>query len=484
MNSAEYKKILNRLKIIVVGDLMLDKYICGSVHRTSPEAPVPVININNEYQQPGGAANVAVNIRSLGPKVELFGLVGNDSEGKTLKMLLKESRISASGIVVDKKRNTTTKTRIIAENQQVVRIDKENTNSPDLSYQNSLISRLNKSINKNGVNAIVFSDYGKGIITKKIISEITKVAREKNIFTIADPKGKDLSKYKGVNVLTPNIKEASLLCGYEMSHENVLSKATKHLIDKCNLDGIVLTRGKNGISYRLKNTPLKTVSSNAKEVYDVTGAGDTVISSFLVCYLFSQDWDFAVQAANSAAAVIVSRIGTSSLNQNELLQLIEGEKSKESKILGIDSLKKQVFEQKKKNKKIIFTNGCFDLLHPGHLMILKKSKALGDILVVALNSDSSVKKLKGSSRPLITEKERANIISSFDCVDYVTIFSEDTPINTIKQIKPDVIVKGGDYSKNQVIGRKYIESYGGKVVIIPVLENFSTTSLVEKIKKS
>jgi D-beta-D-heptose 7-phosphate kinase/D-beta-D-heptose 1-phosphate adenosyltransferase len=484
MTNAECKKRIGKLKIIVIGDLMLDKYISGSVHRTSPEAPVPVINVNREYELPGGAANVAVNIRSLGPKVELYGLVGNDGEGKTLKRLLKESKISTSGIVFDKKRNTTTKSRIIAENQQVVRIDKENMNPPDLSYQNNLISKLKKSINKNDINAVVFSDYSKGILTKKIISEITKVCREKNIFTIADPKGKDLTKYKGVNVLTPNIAEASDLCGYDISYENVLNKAAKHLIDKCNLDGIVLTRGKNGISYRLKNRPLKTVSSKAKEVYDVTGAGDTVISSFLVCYLFSQNWDFAVRTANSAAGVIVSRVGTSSLSQNELLQLIENGKSKENKVLSIDLLKKQIFEHKKKNKKVIFTNGCFDLLHPGHLMILKKAKLLGDLLVVALNSDSSVKRLKGSSRPLITENERANIISSLDCVDYVTIFSEDTPIKTIKQISPDVIVKGGDYAKNQVIGKEHVERYGGRVVIIPVLENFSTTSLVEKIKNS
>ena len=330
----------------------------------------------------------------------------------------------------------------------------------------------------------MFSDYNKGSVTKKIITEITKLAREKDIFTIADPKGKELTKYKGVNVLTPNITEASELCGYEMSHENVLSKATKHLIDKCKLDGVVLTRGKDGISYRLKNKPIKTVSSNAKEVYDVTGAGDTVISSFLVCYLFSQNWDFAVSLANSAAGIIVSRVGTSSISQNELLQLIESGTSKESKILDIDLLKKQIFEHKKKNKKIIFTNGCFDLLHPGHLMLLKNAKSLGDLLVVALNSDSSVKRLKGSSRPLITESERANVISSLDCVDYVTIFSEDTPIKTIREISPDVIVKGGDYSKNQVVGREHVEGYGGKVVILPVLENFSTTSLVEKIKKS
>lgn len=484
MKNSQTKKILDRFKIIVIGDLMLDKYVSGPVHRTSPEAPVPVIKVNKEYQLPGGAANVAVNIRSLGPKVELYGLIGNDGEGRYLKKLLKELNIQSTGIVVDKTRNTTTKSRIIAENQQVVRIDKENTKPPLLRFQNDLISKIKRSINKNNINAIVFSDYGKGIITKKIISEITKLAIKKKIFTIADPKGKDLIKYRGVNVITPNSKEASELSGYDLSLEANIGKAAKYFIDKCRLDGIIITRGKNGISYRLRNKPLKTVYSNAQEVFDVTGAGDTVISTFLVCYLLSQNWYFAVQAANGAAGIVVNRMGTSSIYQTELLHLIENDRSKESKILSMDLLKKQVFEHKKKNNKIIFTNGCFDLLHPGHLMILKKAKSLGDLLVVALNSDSSVKRLKGSSRPLITQDERANIISSLDCVDYVTIFPEDTPIKTIKQINPDIIVKGGDYTKKQVVGKEYVESYGGRVVIIPVLENFSTTSLVDKIKKT
>ncbi len=484
MINANSKKILDSLKIIVVGDLMLDKYICGSVSRTSPEAPVPVVNVKKEYEQPGGGANVALNIRNLGPKVELFGVIGNDDSGILLKELLKESKIQTRGIIVDKQRNTTTKSRIIADNQQVVRIDKENTLKIDSRLQDTLISKIKSSINKGSVDAVVFSDYNKGVITKKLISEISRLTRLKNILTIADPKGNDLIKYTGVNALTPNTREASDLCGFNISDDRSLGKAARHLTDKCRLDGIVITRGKEGISYRLKNKPLKTVSSNAKEVFDVTGAGDTVISTLLVSYLFSNDWDLAVQIANSAAGIIVGRVGTSSLSQNELLSIIESGGDKEDKILDIDSLKNQLYEHKKKGRKIIFTNGCFDLLHPGHLMILKESKALGDILVVALNSDSSVRRLKGKSRPLISEHERASIISSLDCVDYVTIFSEDTPLNTIEQLSPDVIVKGGDYSKEQVVGREHVEKLGGEVVIIPILESFSTSSLVEKIKKS
>lgn len=484
MTNTNYKNILDRLKIIVVGDLMLDKYICGSVSRTSPEAPVPVVNVRKEYEQPGGGANVAINIRNLGPKVELFGLIGNDDSGSLLKQLLKESKIQTKGIIVDKQRNTTTKSRIIAENQQVVRIDKENSQKVDSDLQDTLISKIKSSINKSPVDAVVFSDYNKGVITKKLVSEISRLTRLKNIFTIADPKGNDLIKYSGVNALTPNTKEASDLCGFNITDDRSLSKAARHLTDKCRLDGVVITRGKDGISYRGKNKPLKTVSSNAKEVFDVTGAGDTVISSLLVSYLISNDWDFAAQTANSAAGAIVSRVGTSSLSQNELLRLIESGGDKEDKIQDIDSLKNQLFEHKKKGRKIIFTNGCFDLLHPGHLMILKESKALGDILVVALNSDSSVRRLKGKSRPLISENERASIISSFDCVDYVTVFTEDTPLRIIEQTNPDVIVKGGDYSKKDVVGREHVEKHGGEVVIIPILESFSTSSLVEKIKNS
>ncbi|NIP39091.1 MAG: D-glycero-beta-D-manno-heptose 1-phosphate adenylyltransferase [Candidatus Dadabacteria bacterium] len=416
--------------------------------------------------------------------MELFGFIGKDGEGKQLKELVKESKIKTSGIVSDTKRNTTTKTRIIAENQQVVRIDKENANNPEAAIENNLITKIKASINRNNIGAVIFSDYNKGVISKKIVSEITKLARRKKIFAIADPKGDDLTKYKGVNALTPNLKEASELCGYKISQSKEVNKAAKQMIETLKLDGVLLTRGRDGISYRLSSSNLKTVSSDAKEVFDVTGAGDTVISAFLVSYLLSNNWETAISTANSAAGIVVGQVGTSSISQDELIQLLSGAKNENSKTLDIDSLGKQVFEHKKKGKKIIFTNGCFDLLHPGHLMILKESKALGDILIVALNSDSSVRRLKGKSRPLISETERASIISSLDCVDYVTIFSEDTPLKTIKQLTPDVIVKGGDYSRDQVIGRGHVEKYGGEVVIIPVLENFSTTSLVEKIKRS
>ncbi|NIT13277.1 MAG: D-glycero-beta-D-manno-heptose-7-phosphate kinase, partial [Candidatus Dadabacteria bacterium] len=336
MNGSKAKNILNGLRIIVIGDLMLDKYIAGDVYRTSPEAPVPVVNVYREYEVPGGAANVAVNIRSLGPKVQLFGLIGNDSEGKTLIQLLKASKINIGGIIADRKRNTTTKSRIIANNQQVVRIDKENNSTPAAGVYNSLVSKIKKAINSDNINAIVFSDYCKGVISKKIISEITKLAAKKNIFTVADPKGKDPLKYKGIKVLTPNSKEASELSGIDLEHNADISKAAKHIIDKCRLEGIVITRGKHGIAYRLGDKPLKTVSSIAKEVYDVTGAGDTVISTFSVCYLLSRDWEFAVSAANRAAGIVVSRVGTSSLSQSELLNLIDSGNGKETKIQSTD----------------------------------------------------------------------------------------------------------------------------------------------------
>lgn len=484
MDTNKAKKLLNSLNIIVVGDLMLDKYISGSVSRISPEAPVQVLNIKHEYMQPGGAANVALNIATLGPKVTVFGVVGNDTEGSHLKKILKESKIGTGQITSDRTRNTSTKTRIIAENQQLARLDKESTDDLDAGLKDELISRISNFIDRNKINAVLLSDYNKGLLSRKVVSEITRITKKRRILCVADPKGKDLSRYKGVNILSPNIKEAADLCGFEITDDKSVKKASDYIVSKCGLDGVIMTRGKGGISYKVSKNKIKTIPSEAREVFDVTGAGDTVISTFLVSYLISQDWELSVSTANRAAGIIVSRIGTSSLSRDEFLELLSGQNNNNSKILEIDNLKKNIFEEKKKGKKIIFTNGCFDLLHPGHLMILQKSKELGDILVVALNSDTSVKRLKGSSRPLIKETERAKIISSLDCVDYVTVFSENTPLKTIKHINPDVIVKGGDYTKNQVVGRDHIEKYGGKVVIIPILEDFSTTSIVQKIKNS
>lgn len=483
MDRNKFIKRLNSLKIIVIGDLMLDRYISGKVNRTSPEAPVPIIHIDNVTTSPGGAANVASNLKSAGANVELYGVIGKEIEGDLLLNHIRNFKILSKGIIRVSGRPTTTKNRVIAENQQVVRYDNEASNPIDNKDKKKILTKVFTSINKTKPDAVIFSDYAKGVISKDLISNIIKITRKNNILSIADPKGANLSKYKGVNVITPNLKEAQFLSGLQISDNNSLNRVTRLLIEKCNLDGLLLTRGKDGISYRLKNEKTKHISSYTKDVYDVTGAGDTVISTFTLSLLITGNWEYSVKMANSAAGIIVSRVGTSSISQQELLDLYEAGYIVQSKVIELKALENEIRKNKRKNKKIVFTNGCFDLLHPGHIDIIRKAKTLGDILVVAINSDYSVKRLKGNSRPLIPETQRANILASLETVDFVTVFSEDTPIEIIKSLKPDIIVKGGDYKPQQVVGKDIVESYGGKVCIFPLLENYSTTSLLEKLRK-
>ena len=476
-------KRFNELRILVIGDIMLDRYIWGRVKRISPEAPVPVLKVSGENLSLGGAANVAVNLKSLGAKVELFGIIGSDYEGEKLIDLLKQIDIDSKGIIYDLERPTTTKTRLIAESQHIARVDREETLPISNNLKKELINLFKKSIEDQIPHGIIISDYAKGTINKDLSTEIIRFANEKGISVVVDPKGKDFSKYKGANVITPNQRETEDICGFPIEDNETLKKAVDILIEATDADGVLITRGKQGISFSVKGNEVKTIPSHAKEIFDVTGAGDTVISTFTLSFLSSNSWEDSVKIANHAAGMVVSRIGTATVTQGDLLDYFGNEKySLSSKIQSRELLSSTISRLRAKGEKLVFTNGCFDIFHIGHLKLLMEAKKLGDVLVVGINNDDSVRRLKGEGRPLISEKDRVHIIAALDCVDYIVLFKEDNPSALIEILKPDILVKGSDYTPDKVIGREFVESYGGRVCIIPIVEGISTTYLVNKIR--
>ena len=342
---------------------------------------------------------------------------------------------------------------------------------------------MEKSFNKKIPDAVIISDYNKGLVSRYIVSKILKLNKNNKALIIADPKGQDALKYRGVDVITPNTYELMDLTATNISDNKSLNRAVNDLIDRCKLTAIVVTRGKHGISFKSKEGQLINIASEAKDVYDVTGAGDTVISTLVVAYLLTRNLKTSVEIANASAGLVINRIGTSSISQTEFLEFLESDNTGSKKYQELPQLKSEIIKHRQNNKSIVFTNGCFDILHPGHLNLINKAKSLGDILIVGLNSDNSVRKLKGKSRPLINQVQRSSILSLLDSVDYVTIFDEDTPMRVIREIMPDVLVKGGDYTADKVIGKEFVENYGGKVVIVPLYKNYSTSAIVSGMEK-
>ena len=467
-------KLLRKSNILVIGDVMLDRYLYGTVDRVSPEAPVPVLKPNKEEIRLGGAANVALNLSSLGSKVNLIGIAGKDSASKQIVNLLKDNKIKNS--LIKSNLPTITKLRLISSKQQLLRIDNEEEFTKE--DWKSAKSKFDESIALKSNNLLIISDYGKGTL-QDIPSLITKAKRYKKI-VLVDPKGNNFSKYKGADIITPNFLEFEGVVGTVRSEKDITEKA-KSLIESLHLGALLITRGQEGMTLFNKEKS-KIVRSDfptqAKEVFDVSGAGDTVIASIAASLSTGFDISSAVKLANVAAGIVVGKSGTATASLLE----IEPYFSNEDSLYNLNEIQKHSSMLKKRNKKIIFTNGCFDILHAGHVYYLEQAKKLGDELVVGLNSDSSVKNLKGTDRPINNLDQRAKVLSSLECVDKVVSFSEATPIKLIKAIKPDVIVKGGDYKVKDVVGHNEAGSWGGKVRIIPLMPGLSTTNIIKKFK--
>lgn len=463
-------------KVLIVGDLMLDEHIWSTVTRISPEAPVPIAKVKEITHVPGGCGNVATNIKTLGGTPLLIGLIGNDSSGQKLTNALKKNKVSTSYLIKSKDRPTILKSRIIAASQHVIRVDREEHNPIPDKTERQIVSRIKTLVKK--VDAIILSDYKKGILSEKVCKEIISLARKNKKTLAVDPKGSDYSKYKGAMVITPNLLEAETASG-----ETLPEKAGPKLLKQTQADNIIITRGKDGLSIFSKSGKTIHIPAIQREVFDITGAGDTVIATLSLALASGANIKEAAMLGNYAASVAVSKIGTQAVQKDELEEALEEKELAGTKIKSRNQLTKTIKRLKSQKAKIIFTNGCFDILHLGHARYLREAKKLGDILIVGINSDSSVRKLKGATRPYVSELERAEVLASLECVDYVTIFSEMRPDNLLKIIKPQIHVKGGDYKMKELPEAKLVKSMGGKVIIIPPVKGRSTTNIIEKIKK-
>lgn len=464
LNFNEIFDNFENVKVVVIGDIMLDIFIEGSVSRTSQEAPVPVVEISNKYFSLGGAANVASNIRSLGGKACVFGFVGNDAEAAIIKNLLEQKGIE---YYLANSQMTSTKTRVIGNGQQIVRYDKENKNRKifDSETALTLIEKCGKA------NVIVISDYAKGAITE----ELMKILNTFKSKIIVDPKSKNKLLYKDVFLIKPNEKEL-----FEMTGNENVEQAGMLLMKELN-SHLLVTRGAKGMV--LFKDRITEIPTYGKEVYDVSGSGDTVSASLALSIAAGASLESATIISNYAAGIGVSRKGVYSVGLDELKEVIS---QNESKVVSLERLKKFVEDNRRKNKKIVWTNGCFDILHIGHVKYLKEAKKMGDILIVGLNSDESIRKLKGDDRPIQSELERAEILASLNFIDQVIIFSELDCSNYLNEIKPDVYVKGNDYNLETISQpeRKIVENYRGSIKFVPIVKGRSTTNIINKLKSS
>lgn len=468
--------------ILVVGDLMIDEYLWGEVDRISPEAPVQVVSVQDEELTLGGSGNVVNNLVALGARVSAVGVTGAGSNGKLLRDMLDELGVDTRGVITEPNRSTTKKTRIIADHQQVLRIDKETKSN--ISHQTwETVAQAAENIIPE-VDVVLISDYGKGLITGQLLSQLTRAARKHGKLTIADPKGLDFTKYSGVNVITPNKKEAALAAGVEIVDDPSLFEAGQRLLQKTGVDKLVITCGKEGMVYFEPQSQPQKISTTARQVYDVSGAGDTVLALLGLAVASGMSFKDGLTLANTGAGIVVGKVGTATVSKRELaaaLQLTPDDIA--SKQIDLEELTSIVKDLRKKGKRIVFTNGCFDLLHVGHLKLLAASKQLGDILIVAVDDDDSVRQLKGPDRPIIRAGERVRIISGLDCVDHVILFSSRELDKLIDIARPDVLTKGSNYQSTEVFGREIVEGHGGRVELIPITEDVSSTQIINNIKK-
>lgn len=471
-------RIINELKdrtCLVIGDIMLDKYLYGSVDRISPEAPIPVINVNNKKIALGGCANVACNINGYGAKVILSGIVGNDFNGNIVLDELSKSNIEYIGIISED-RVTTTKTRVMSKSQQIVRVDEEIKTDISKEDESQIIYNINNIISN--IDVIVISDYNKGVCTANLCKQIIELAKRNGKFVIVDPKQSNWERYSGANLITPNFKELLEALNYKIeNNEEIICRNTKQLMDKFGIENILVTRSEHGMTL-VSDDECITYETVAQEVYDVSGAGDTVVATLAAFLSIGMELRNATEISNIAAGIAVSKLGTYVISLEEVHDyFININKSYASKIMNIETLTKKIKSWRKDNKKIVFTNGCFDLLHIGHISYLNEAKQMGDVLIIGLNTDESVKMNKGDSRPINKQDDRARMLEALDMVDAVVMFNEETPYNLIEVVCPDVLVKGGDYKIEEIVGREFSK----EVRTIQFVDGYSSTNIINRI---
>lgn len=480
------KRLINELRscdrqdILIIGDIMLDEYIFGSTHRISPEAPVPVLKVDHSDRSLGGAANVAANCQHIGFNVQLIGLVGHhDREGKTIIDTLEEFNISVAGIIKSPHRVTTCKQRIMSKSHQMLRIDSENSVPLSDWEFAEIVRRIDQFIKPNGI--ILISDYAKGLVTPEIISYLVAQAKKFNCLVMVDPKGPQFDKYKYVDYVKPNLKEfGQMVEFFGLPKDDSMIANGRRLCALLSLQGIIITLGENGILF-VSPTQYIESSSVRREVYDITGAGDTVFAFLALGFANNRTIVESLKLANAAAAVAVSHLKTYSVSLDELHDSLK--ESSEKVYTDWASLKIELDWLHAQGKRVVLTNGCFDIIHPGHIHTLTQAKNFGEVLVVALNTDASVKKLKGPSRPLHSLEDRMTVMAALGVVDFVVPFEQETPKELLEYLRPDVLVKGGDYKVQEVVGYNFITSYGGSVEIIDFVQDKSTTKTIAKMNE-
>lgn len=475
------------LRMLVVGDLMLDHWVWGHVSRISPEAPIPVVDVQRDSYTPGGAANVVSNLKALGAQVEMLGVVGADDAGRRLRNLLRRQGVGVEGIFVQRGRPTSLKTRIIAHSQHVVRADLEHRVAVDASLWNRMLAWLEE--NRDRFSAVLLSDYHKGMFWDGRLGEM--LARLEGLPTIAGPKPENLDKFRGVEMVTLNALEARVASGHDTATPEGLRQAGEALLERLGGRAVLVTLGERGMALFEQGRPMRQVPALASQVYDVSGAGDTVLSVVGLSRAVGVEPEEAMRLASHAAAVVVRKVGTATVDREELLASLDREaettvREPASKILDAPAAEERLARLRSEPNppRVVFTNGCFDLLHAGHLKTLLTARRQGDLLVVGVNSDRSVRALKGPERPLNPEGERAELLAGLECVDLVVLFDEDTPLELLDRLRPDVHVKGGDYREEDLPEAPLVRSWGGRIVLTGVVPDRSTTRLASRLREA
>ncbi len=471
-------------RILVLGDVMLDRFVYGAVERISPEAPIPVVNIERSLDMPGGAANVARNVAALGAQAILLGVVGEDGAAEDLRGQLALSPTIRAKLITDASRPTSLKTRYVADGQQVMRADRENKHPLSAQIAQRLLDEFSAALGESDV--VVLSDYAKGVLSDAVVRGAINAARKAGKVVIVDPKAKDFARYRGATLLTPNRLELQLACGADCHTDEQVVEGARRILEQSGCQVMVVTRGKDGMSVIGPGDSAVHLPTVARQVFDVSGAGDTVVAALALGVASGGDVIDAAAIANLAAGIVVGKRGTATVTAGEIIASMSAHtrSADPRKIYSLESVSLLVRDWRDQGLTIAFTNGCFDLLHPGHISLLEQARGCADRLVVGLNADLSIRRLKGPNRPIQSEVARATVLAAVKSVDAVVIFAEDTPLHLIDALEPDVLVKGADYTVDTVVGADLVTRRGGRVVLAHLLAGHSTTETVKRVASS
>lgn len=470
------------VRVLCIGDVMLDRFIYGNVERISPEAPIPIFTATREERMLGGAGNVVRNLLSLGAEASFVAVVGDDAVATQLTGLVGNEKHLTPYLITERGRISTKKTRYVAGGQQLLRSDSETKKAITDDTASKILDLILPELAKH--QAVILSDYGKGVLTPAICTRLIKEARAKQIPVFVDPKARDVSIYAGATVLSPNLKELAMACGVDhFADDAAIINAAQHLCRTHSFQYVLTTRGERGMTLVDAEGLVIHVDATANEVFDVSGAGDTVIATLATTYAAGAPMPLAVELANLAGGIVVGRLGTAVVHRTDLTAALYTHRTQalQQKILPRDTALATITNWKRDGLTVGFTNGCFDIMHAGHIQLLTDARARCDKLIVALNTDASVRGLKGPTRPVNAEMDRAQVLAALGVVDAVVLFDEETPLELLKLLEPDVLMKGADYKKEQVVGWELVESYGGRVELLPLKDGYSTTGIIKKM---